>query len=109
MAWLMRRGEVLASLERAGSPLERAKGFAPRQNDSVVLLVEPSRAAHSIGLHCPLDIAHLDADLTVVRTTRLAPNRIALARRGTRGFLEAPAGAFERWHLRPGDQLEITE
>jgi len=109
MAWLMRQGEVLASLERAGSPLERAKGFAPRQDEPVVLLVEPSRAAHSIGLRCPLDLAYLDAELIVLRTTRLAPNRIALARRGTRGFLEAPVGAFERWHLLPGDRLEITE
>ena len=109
MAWLLRRGEVLASLDRASSPFARAKGFAGRSEDVIAVLVEPSRTAHSIGLRCAIDVAYLDAGHVVVKTTTLAPFRIALPPRGVRAVLEAEAGAFERWHLSPGDHLDVKE
>jgi uncharacterized membrane protein (UPF0127 family) len=34
---------------------------------------------------------------------------IAWPRWRARNVLEAEAGAFERWELKPGDQLEIKE
>jgi hypothetical protein len=109
MAWLLRRGEVLASLDCATSPLARAKGFAGRSEDVVAVLVEPSRAAHSIGLRRAIDVAYLDAARVVVKTTTLAPFRIALPPRGVRAVLEAEAGAFERWRLCAGDHLDVKE
>jgi hypothetical protein len=109
MAWLLRRGEVLASVDRVTSPFQRAKGFAGRKQDGIALLVEPSRAAHSIGLRHAIDVAYLDASLVVVKTTTLAPFRIALPARGARAVLEAEAGAFERWRLCAGDHLDVKE
>jgi uncharacterized protein len=109
MAWLLRRGEVLASLDRVTTPLERVKRFAGRRGDGVAVLVEPSRAAHSIGLRHSIDVAYLDAAHVVVKTTTLAPFRIALPARGARAVLEAEAGAFERWRLCPGDRLDVKE
>jgi len=107
MAWLLRRGEVLASLERAGTPIERVRGFSGREGRDGALLIAPWRVAHSIGLRNPLDVAYLDDDLVVVKTTQIGPNRVALPCRGATGVLEVAGGAFERWHLTPGDPLEI--
>jgi uncharacterized membrane protein (UPF0127 family) len=54
-----------------------------------------------------LDVAFLDRDMAVVDTTCLVPWRITLPRRRCRTVIEAEAGAFERWGLRPGDLLEL--
>ena len=107
MAWLLRREEVLASLELASSRVARVKGLAGRDRADSPLLVMPSRGAHSLGVRFELDIAYLDSDLTVLALTRLAPNRIARPRRGVAAILQAEAGAFERWKLQVGDCLEI--
>lgn len=108
MAWLLRQGEVLASLER-----ERADGRRPvifrRQPLVGALLVRSRRPIHTIGARRALDVAWLDAEYVVVDTCRMAPNRIGLPRRHACSILQAEAGAFERWKLRPGDRLEIEE
>jgi uncharacterized membrane protein (UPF0127 family) len=107
MAWLLRRGEVLASLELAEGLLGRARGFAGHEHERAALLLAPAHAAHSIGVRCPLDVAYLDKELRVLATTRLAPFRVAMPRRGAASILEVEAGAFERWRLAPGDALEV--
>jgi uncharacterized membrane protein (UPF0127 family) len=70
------------------------------------LLLAPARSVHSIGMRFPLDVAWLDADLTVVRTTRLDRNRMTRPVLRARSVVEAEAGAFARWSLHVGDQLE---
>ncbi|HUZ20608.1 MAG TPA: DUF192 domain-containing protein [Acidimicrobiales bacterium] len=107
MAWLLRRGEVLASLELAESPIARARGFLGHDPCDGALLIKTPLGAHTLGVRIPLDVAYLDADLVVVSTRRMAPNRIGLPRRGVHAVLEAEAGAFERWRLRPGDALSV--
>jgi hypothetical protein len=107
MAWLLRQGEVLASLEVAETPLDRARGFAGRNHHDRALLLTPLRIAHTVGVRFPLDVAYLDADLVVLSTRRMAPFRVGRPRRRVHAVLEVDAGAFERWHLRAGDRLEI--
>jgi len=107
MAWLLRQGEVLASLEVAATPLERARGFVGRDTRDRALLLTPLRVAHTVGVHFPLDIAYLDAELVVVSTCQMAPFRVGRPRRRAHAVLEVNAGAFERWHLCAGDRLEI--
>ena len=108
MAWLLRRGEVLASLELVHSPIARVRGYVGRDHEHGALLFAPCRLAHSIGSHAPLDVAYLDDEYVVVALTRLRVNRIARPRRGCSSVLEVEAGAFDRWGLRLGDTLEIT-
>jgi uncharacterized protein len=55
----------------------------------------------------PIDVAFCDADLVVITTVRLERHRVCLPRVRARAVVEAEAGAFERWKLRTGDQLEI--
>jgi hypothetical protein len=54
-----------------------------------------------------IDVAICDKDMVVVGVTRLRPWRVSVPRRGGRSVVEAQAGAFERWGLRVGDQLEL--
>jgi uncharacterized membrane protein (UPF0127 family) len=53
-----------------------------------------------------IDVAWLDSDLTVVRTVRLARNRMTRPVLKSHSMLEAEAGSFARWSLKVGDQLE---
>jgi uncharacterized membrane protein (UPF0127 family) len=107
MAWLLRQGEVLASVDVASATLERVRGFAGREAGNGALLLAPARTAHTIGAHRPLDVAHLDSTLKVLSMTRLAPLRVARPHRHGVAVLLVEAGAFERWRLQVGDQLEV--
>ena len=108
MAWLLRQGEVLASLE-LGPVNGRRRAVFRREPLVGALLVAPRHHVHTFGARVPLDVAWLDRELVVVATLRMAPNRIGMPRRRACSLLEAEAGAFERWKLQPGDRLEIEE
>jgi len=107
MAWLLCDGEVLASVEVASSLAARSRGLLGRKTCEGALLLHRTRSVHTIGMRFPIDVAFLNRDLRVIDVASLPPYRIGLPRRGGRSVLEARAGAFERWGLTPGDQLEI--
>ena len=106
MAWLLRDGEVLASLEVAGDRAGRRKGLLGRDGIDGALLLVPARSVHSIGMRFPIDVAWLDRELNVLRVVRLDRNRMTRPVLRARSVLEAEAGAFARWSLQVGDQLE---
>lgn len=109
MAWLLRQGEVLASVDLAeslGAKTRAVLGSAPGGGGAVLVSV---RLAHTLGAPFAFDVAFLDADRVVVATVRVARNRVALPRRGSHSVLAAEAGAFDRWGLCPGDRLEIKD
>jgi uncharacterized membrane protein (UPF0127 family) len=54
-----------------------------------------------------IDVAFCDRDDVVLRTATLPPGRISPFVWRSRYVLEAEAGAFARWALRPGDRLEL--
>ena len=107
MAWLLRDGEVLATLEVAADRRARSRGLLGRDGFEGALLLERTRSVHTVGMRFPIDVAVCDADLVVLRTRRLRPGRGTLPVRGGRHVLEAEAGAFARWGLVVGDQLEV--
>lgn len=108
MAWLVREGEVLASVEVARRFRERAVGLLGRSGLHGALLIEQARSVHTVGMRFPIDVAFLDRSGRVIATIApLRPFRVTLPRLSARAVLEAPAGAFERWRLRPGDVLEV--
>ena len=106
MPWLLRDGEVLASLEVAGSLTERTRGLLGRDSIDGAMMIR-TRSVHTFGMRFAIDVAFCDKSLVVVGMTTLKPNRVGLPRRHGRSVIEAGAGAFERWNLRPGDQLEM--
>ena len=105
--WLLRGGEVLATAEVADSYAARLRGLLGRSGYDGALVLPRTRAVHSVGMRFPIDVAFLDAELHVVDALRLRPWRLTRPRLRCRWVLEAEAGAFERWHLQPGDQLEL--
>ncbi|HEX6476312.1 MAG TPA: DUF192 domain-containing protein [Acidimicrobiales bacterium] len=107
MPWLLRDGEVLATLEVADAFLDRARGLLGRDGIDGALLLHPARSVHTIGMRFPIDVAFCDADLVVITTMCLERHRVCLPRVRARSVVEAEAGAFERWKLRVGDRLEI--
>ena len=110
MAWLMREGEVLAALEIAASRKSRRKGLVGRDGiDGALLLPSARLGVHSIGMRFDLDVAFCDRQMVVRRTVCLKPLRMTRLSLRAPFVLEAEAGAFDRWGLRPGDQLEIKE
>lgn len=107
MAWLLRDGEVLASIEVASNRHDRHRGLLGLDGFEGALLIERARSVHSIGMRFPLDVAFCDADLEVLRTTRLRPHRLTLPVMRATQVIEAEAGMFAHWDLIPGDHLEI--
>lgn len=106
MAWLLRDGEVLASLEVAATRRSRRRGLLGRNGVEGALLLDPARSVHTVGMRFPIDVAWLDSELTVLRTARLARYRLSRPMPRARSVLEAEAGSFASWGLKVGDRLE---
>ena len=109
MPWLLRDGEVLASLEVAGSARTRTRGLLGRDGIDGALLLRPAKSVHTLGMRFPIDVAFCDRDLTVLRCVRMARWRLGRPVWRAACVIEAEAGAFARWGLQPGDVLEVVE
>jgi uncharacterized membrane protein (UPF0127 family) len=109
MPWLVSDDRVLASLEVARSSGERRRGLIGRDGIEGALLLRPARSIHTLRMRFPIDVAYCDAELIVIRTATINPNRIGLPVWRARAVIEAEAGSFARWGLRPGDALEVRE
>ncbi len=109
MAWLIRDEQVLAAIDIAETFRERSRGLLGRDGVEGALLLRPARQVHSFGMRFPIDVAFCTSDLLVVRTLTLPPSRVTRPSLRCRCVIEAEAGAFARWGLRPGDQLEVRE
>lgn len=98
----------MCALEMTDSPTERSV-LRGRRGCNGALHLEGVRTVHSVGMKFPVDVAFLSSDLTVVRMVHLKPWRIATGGPRARSAVETEAGAFERWGVRIGDQLEVRE
>ena len=107
MPWLLREGEVLAALEVADRRAARRRGLLGRDAFEGALLLRPARSVHTVGMRFAIDVAYCDDELRVLETACMVPGRVGKPRFKARCVIEAEAGAFERWALRPGDQLEV--
>jgi uncharacterized protein len=107
MPWLVADGRVLASVEIAEAYRSRAKGLLGRESIEGALLLRPARSVHSFGMRFPIDVAFCDADLYVLDIVVLRPHRVTRPRWRARAVIEAEVGAFDRWAVRVGDQVEI--
>ncbi|MFZ0665171.1 MAG: DUF192 domain-containing protein [Acidimicrobiales bacterium] len=105
--WLLRNGDVLAAAEVAKSVAALSKGLLGKKEYEGALLLRNASAVFTIGMRFSIDVAFLDKRLRVVDIKHLAPWRITLPRLRTRHVLEAQSGAFDRWGLRVGDELEL--
>ena len=100
-------GHVLASAERAKDRSARAHGLLGRSGVDGAFVIAPCRSVHTIGMKFALDVAFLDADGFVLKVVRMRRYRGGLPVWKARTVVEAEAGAFERWGLHVGDQVEL--
>ena len=106
--WLLRDGEVVCAVEVAEGRAARARGLLGQDGLEGGLLLPGTRSVHTFGMRFPVDVAFCDRDLTVLAVVCPMPRyRITRPRLRARYVLEAEAGAFDRWRLRPGDKLEV--
>ena len=105
--WLLRDGEVLASLEVADTFRTRRKGLLGRDGIDGAILLKPAKSVHTLRMRFPLDVAYCSRDLEVLEMVVMRPHRVGRPRLRAHCVIEAENGAFERWQLRKGDRLEI--
>ena len=105
--WLVRDGQVLASVEVAQGRLAKARGLLGRESIDGVMVIPGARSVHSFRMGFDLDVAFLDRHMVVIRTMRLHRHRMTLPVWRARAVLEAEAGAFGQWDLGVGDEIEI--
>jgi uncharacterized membrane protein (UPF0127 family) len=108
MAWLMRDGAVLAALEVSDTRADRVRGLVGRSAPQGALLLRRPLLLHTMTNGFGVDVAFCDQDLRVLNTVLLRRARVAAPWRRGRRVLIGPEGAFERWHLLAGDQLEVN-
>ncbi len=108
MAWLLSDGRVLAGAETAATRRARRRGLLGRTGFEGALVLRPCRHVHTLGMRFAIDVACCDASGRVLRTFTLEPWRLAPIVRHTAFVIEAEAGAFERWGLKPDAVVEIS-
>jgi uncharacterized protein len=109
MAWLVREGDVLATAEVADTKKARRRGLLGRQEFEGALVLPSCRHVHTFFMRFPIDVAFCDRNGAVLRTVRLRPWRVSPLVANAAFAIEAQSGAFERWGLRPGDEVEVKE
>jgi uncharacterized membrane protein (UPF0127 family) len=107
--WLVRDGEVLAAAEVARTRRERTRGLLGRDGFTGALVFRKCRQVHTVGMRFAIDVAFCDRDGIVLRLSTLKPWRLSALVWRSAFVIEAEAGAFERWGLRVGDQVEVKE
>jgi uncharacterized membrane protein (UPF0127 family) len=94
VAWLIREGEVLAALDVADTFGARLRGLRGRDGVEGALLLRPCRRRD-------------DETFAVLSVVEMRRWRLGRPRLRATCVIEAEEGAFARWRLRPGDELEI--
>jgi len=107
--WLVRDGDVLASAELATTHRARMRGLLGRSDFEGALVLRPCRQVHTWGMRFAIDVAFCTSDGVVLHAVTLRPWRVSRLVRRAGFVVEASAGAFERWRLRPLDVLEVKE
>ncbi|MCB5169809.1 DUF192 domain-containing protein [Streptomyces bambusae] len=113
--WQDGTGTLAVAGARAGIPLEvaasyraRTRGLLGRDGIEGALLLTPAGSIHTFRMRFAIDVAYLDRGLNVLAVRTMPPGRLGRPRLRSRHVLEAAAGAFAGWGLRPGVRLEVA-
>lgn len=101
----------VSPVEVASTRAARRTGLLGRDGIQGAMAFPGINAVHTIRMRFPIDVAFCrlaEADrYEVLRVRTMPPGRIGLPVRRCALVIEAEAGAFLRWGLRPGVALEI--
>ncbi|MEU7282559.1 DUF192 domain-containing protein [Streptomyces sp. NPDC045431] len=102
-------GAAAVPVEVAASYGTRRRGLLGRDGVEGAMLLTPCNSVHTFRMRFAIDVAYLDRELNVLAVTTMPPGRLGLPRPRARHVLEAEAGAMERWGVRPGVRLAVSE
>jgi uncharacterized membrane protein (UPF0127 family) len=105
--WLVRDGDVLATVEVAPDARSRRRGLLGRDGVDGALVLRPCRQVHTFGMRFAIDVAFCDVRGVVLHTCTLAPWRVSRPVPRAAFAVEAAEGALDRWALRTGDRIEL--
>jgi uncharacterized membrane protein (UPF0127 family) len=105
--WIISDDIVMASAEVASTGASRRRGLLGRDHLDGAFVLEKCRWIHTVGMRFPLDVAYLDERGTVIKTMLMRRNRVGAPVWHARSIIEAEAGAFGRWGLHVGLQIEL--
>jgi uncharacterized protein len=91
----------------ARSVWQRSRGLLGRRAVPTALLLHPCSSVHSLGMRVDLEVAYLDADLTVLEVVGLPRWRVHRPRPRAAAVLEAAPGALTSCGVRPGARLTL--
>lgn len=86
---------------------QRSRGLLGRREVPTALLLHPCSSVHSLGMRIDLEVAYLDAHLTVLEVVDLPRWRVHRPRRRAAAVLEAAPGALTSCGVRPGVRLTL--
>lgn len=105
--WLKIGDRNLAPLEIASSRRAVRRGLLGRDEIVGGLLLLRCSAVHTFGMRFGIDVAFLDAGMTVLDTVTMRPRRFGLPRPTAIHVLEAAAGEFKAWGVSRGERLAV--
>jgi uncharacterized membrane protein (UPF0127 family) len=100
-------GEPIGPVEVARSFAERSRGLLGRDGIDSALVLEPASSVHTFGMAFPIDVAYVARSGAVLAVRTMARGRLGWPRWRSRWVLEAEAGRFAQWGVRPGRRLEV--
>ncbi len=100
-------GIDVAHAEIAATPAARRKGLLQRDSIDGAMWFPGIRAVHTMRMRFTIDVAHVGPDGRVLGMRTMKPNHLGRWNPGAAGVLEAAAGAFDTWGLRPGSKISV--
>lgn len=102
-------GVPVAAVEQARTVRARRRGLLGRDGLDGALWLQPCGQVHTLRMRFALDVAHLDRNGTVLRVLTLPPGRLGPLVWRSRAVVEAEAGRFVEWGVRPGSRLAVDD
>jgi uncharacterized protein len=100
-------GQKVADALLAETAAERRRGLLGRDTIEGAMFFPGITSVHTIGMKFSIDVAHIGAQGEVLRTTTMRGWRVGRTVRRAAGVLEARAGAFELWGIRPDARIKV--
>lgn len=107
--WLVKNARVLASLEVCRSRRRKAKGLLGLESLEGAVMLMDTKSVHTVGMRFDIDVAFVDENCRVIKIIHMSPNRVSPFVMKARACIEVEAGAFARWGVMVGDELEVRE
>ncbi len=109
MSWLLVDGNPVASAESINGPVKKMVGLLGKKDYDGAAVFSRLKSVHTVGMKFAVDVAFVDKQDTVIKIYSLDPYRFVFFVPNSKMVIEAQAGAFYRWSLKPGSKIEFRQ